>query len=306
VNLAITCPQPPSSLPGTGSLARTSTASCDATGTCGNVAGMGADDVGGKYDGSCTKARFFGFVAYGGDAKKKFTTASEAKTFDRARSTDVAFSSSDCPGGSCALIDTTRARAVVGANLPDCTAAGGAQCYAKQGDPGWFYQYGDVCPTSACPDFGACSSEKTGSGSLVTFGCVLWNGFQPIGVQSGGDPCTGDIGSPLSYGYTSDYLTGVPRQGCGYSVTGSTTLYRGQQRSSVSPPSAPLARITAGARGGVQYSGLQLDPGSPPQNTSAGTRTDFAESVYWLEVPRELHSCRHDPASSNTVCPGAR
>ncbi len=308
VALSITCPAPPASPPGTGTLVRTSTASCDATGTCPNVAGMGADDVGGAYTAACTKGRFYGLRAYGGSAEKKFKTQAEAKTFDRARSTDVAYASADCAGtgNSCALIDTTKARAVVGAGLADCSAAGGARCYAKRGDPGWFYQYGDVCPAQTCPDFGACSSEKTGSGSLVTFGCVLWNGFQPIGVQGGGDPCTGTLGTPLTYGYASDYLTGVPRYGCGYAIDGSTTLYRGQQRSSVSPPSAPLARITAGARGGVQYSGLQLDPGSPPQNTAAGTRSDFAESVYWLEVPRELHSCRHDPAAGNALCPGAR
>jgi type IV pilus assembly protein PilY1 len=306
VALSITCPATTS---GTVSMSRTSSASCDATGTCASIAGMGADDVGGKYAAACTKARFYGFRAYGGMAEKKFTTAAEAKTFDQARYTDVPFTSASCPGtgNSCSLIETTKARAVVGAGLPDCSAApGGARCYATRSDPGWFYQYGDVCPTQSCPDFGACSSEKTGSGSLVTFGCVLWNGFQPIGVQGGDDPCSGELGTPVTYGYASDYLTGVPRAGCGYAVTGSTTLYRGMQRSAVSPPSAPLARITAGARGGVQYSGLQLDPGSAPQNTAAGTRSDFAESVYWLEVPRELHSCRHDPASSNTICPGAR
>ncbi len=308
VALNITCPAPAASPPGTGVFGHTSSASCDASGTCPAIAGMGADDVGGLYDGTCTKGRFYGFRAYGGTAEKKFTTLLEAKTFDRARYTDVAYTSADCAGtgNSCALIDTTKARAVVGAGLPDCTAAGGARCYANRDDPGWFYQYGDVCPTQTCPSFGACSSEKTGSGSLVTFGCVLWNGFQPVGAQGGGDPCTGSLGTPLTYGYASDYVTGVPRYGCGYAMSGDTTLYRGQQRSSVSPPSAPLARITAGARGGVQYSGLQLDPGSAPQNTAAGTRSDFAESVYWLEVSRELHSCRHDPAASNTICPGAR
>jgi type IV pilus assembly protein PilY1 len=306
VALNITCPAPTS---GNVSLARTSTASCDAAGTCANVAGMGADDVVGKYTAACTKGRFYGIRAYGGATEKKFKTQAEAKTFDRARYTDVTYPSAECAGtgSKCGLIDTTKARAVVGSTLPDCTAAGGAQCYAKRGDPGWFYQYGDVCPTQSCPDFGTCSSEKTGSGSLVTFSCVLWNGFQPIGVQQAGiDPCSVDLGSPLTYGYASDYLSGVPRDGCGYTVPGATTLYRGQQRSSVSPPSAPLARITAGARGGVQYSGLQLDPGSAPQNTAAGTRSDFAESVYWLEVPRELHSCRHDAAGGNTICPGAR
>jgi type IV pilus assembly protein PilY1 len=270
---------------------------------------MGADDVGGKYDGSCTKGRFYGFRAYGGATEKKFKTLAEAKTFDRARYTDVAYASaSEClgTGGSCALIETTKARSVVGAGLPDCTAAGGARCYANRDDPGWYYQYGDVCPTKTCTDPGACSSEKTGSGSLVTFGCVLWNGFQPLGGQGGSDPCINTKGLPVTFGYASDYLTGVPRDSCGFTVSGDSTLYRGQQRSSVSPPSAPLARITAGARGGVQYSGLQLDPGSPPQNTTAGTRSDFAESVYWLEVPRELHSCRHDPAGGNTICPGAR
>jgi type IV pilus assembly protein PilY1 len=304
VALNITCP----ATSGNVTLNKTSSATCDANGTCPNVAGMGADDLGGKYAGTCTKGRFYGFRAYGGATEKKFTTVAQAKTFDKARYTDVAYSSTDCPGtgNSCALIDTTKAKAVVGASLPDCTATGGTRCYANRDDPGWFYQYGDVCPTKTCPDFGTCSSEKTGSGSLVTFGCVLWNGFQPIGAQGGNDPCTGTLGTPLTYGYASDFLTGVPRAGCGYTVSGDTTLYRGQQRSSVSPPSAPLARITAGARGGVQYSGLQLDPGSAPQNTAAGTRSDFAESVYWLEVGRELHSCRHDAASSNSICPGAR
>jgi len=176
------------------------------------------------------------------------------------------------------------------------------KCRALNGDPGWFYEYGVTCPAKSCAAFGTCSPEKTGSGALVTFGCVLWNGFQPVGASGGTDPCTGTVGAPIAYGYATDYVSGVPKAGCGYTYLPDTALYRGQERASVSPPSAPLLRITAGAKGGVHYGGLQLDPGASPEAKSTGERSDFAESVYWLEVDRQTHACRHDATSAATSC----
>jgi type IV pilus assembly protein PilY1 len=71
------------------------------------------------------------------------------------------------------------------------------------------------------------------------------------------------------------------------------TLYRATQRSTTAPPSAPLVRVTVNADGKVSYSTLQLDSGAPPANKQIGTRNDLFEPVYWLEVPRDLHNCRH-------------
>ncbi|MGC3997949.1 MAG: hypothetical protein QM767_10835 [Anaeromyxobacter sp.] len=291
--------------PGTTAASYSGTASCDANGVCSTVSGVGDVSAGdpAQFSTTCTKARFYGVLAYGHYPEKMFKTQDEAKAFDSSRYTDSAgFTSSACasaPGKSCSLVDTTRAKMTVSSATATCPSG---RCYANTKDPGWFYEYGTVCPTGSCPDYGTCSPEKTGSGALVTFGCVLWNGFQPLGAQGGSDPCSGDTGTPLTYGYVSDYITGTPMASCGYTAASDTTLYRAQQRGALSPPSAPLLRITAGAGGGVRYGGLQMDPGGAPTNTTTGERSDFAEMVYWLEVPRELHSCRHDSETTSSSC----
>ncbi|MCM2332644.1 MAG: hypothetical protein NDI82_01705, partial [Anaeromyxobacteraceae bacterium] len=277
---------------------------CDANGVCGTPTTPGDGDVGGTYGGACTRSRFFGVLAYGGHPEKMFSKAADMPTFEAARYTDVAgFTNAAClsTGKNCSLVDTTRAVALVNSPVPECDPKG-SKCSALNSDPGWFYEYGVVCPAASCADFGTCSAEKTGSGALVTFGCVLWNGFQPLGAQGGTDPCTGNVGTPLAFGYATEFVSGVPRAGCGYTYPPDAVLYRGQQRASVSPPSAPLLRITAGKGGGVHYGGLQLDPGAPPESKTTGERTDFAEPVYWLEVDRQSHRCRHDENASQSAC----
>lgn len=277
---------------------------CDANGVCGTPTATGDHDLGDTaYSTACTRSRFFGVLAYGAHPEKMFSTAAGAAAYERARYTDVAFTDAACASTarSCSLVDTTRAEARVDSPVPTCPG-GRTDCWSRNDQPGWFYEYGVVCPTKTCPDFGTCSAEKTGSGALVTFGCVLWNGFQPIGAQGGTDPCSGEVGTPLAYGYATDYVSGVPAAGCGYTYPPDTVLYRGQQRASVSPPSSPLLRVTAGAGGGVHYGGLQLDPGAPPESKVAGERSDFAEPIYWLEVDRRAHACRHVEATAESTC----
>lgn len=293
--LDFTCPDASASAGGS--------VTCDANGVCGKPTATGDKDVGGTYAATCTRSKFYGVLAYGGHTEKMFTDAATVAAFEKARYTDVPFTDAACAstGKSCSLVDTTRSVARVDSPKPDCPT-GVTKCWALNSEPGWFYEYGVVCPATACADFGACSAEKTGSGALVTFSCVLWNGFQPIGAQGGSDPCTGNVGTPLAFGYATEFVSGTPKAGCGYTYPPDTVLYRGQQRASVSPPSAPLLRITAGKGGGVRYGGLQLDPGAAPEAKSTGERSDFAEPVYWLEVDRQSHRCRHDENATQSAC----
>jgi type IV pilus assembly protein PilY1 len=275
---------------------------CAADGTCTPVSNVG-DSVITSTSGTCPVNRFFGVLAYGRYPEKTFATAAEAARFDRNRYTDATFTKAGVctsTGGNCTLVNTSTATTQVGLTYPTC-GTGVTTCAATVDDPGWMYQYGVKCPVANCPST-SCSNEKTGSASQVVYGCVVWNGFQPVGAQSGSDPCSGSVGTPVVYGYASDYISGVPQQTCGYNTPPDQILYRAQQRSTVSAPSAGIFRVSVSASGQVAYSSLQVDPGSSPANTQTGTRTDIAEPVYWLEVPKQVHDCRHDPARSGTAC----
>jgi type IV pilus assembly protein PilY1 len=296
VTLQFTCP-------GVGTVTPvTSGITCAADGTCSAVAGIGSATVYERTS-TCPTNRFYGVLSYGRYPEKLFTTASEAAAFDRNRYTDVTFTQAGTCGstaGNCTLVDTTTAQTRV--DRPYATCGGGVtRCQATADDPGWFYQYGSTCPVVTCPT-GGCSNEKTGSSAGISFGCTLWNGFQPVGAQTGSDPCTGNAGTPVVYGYASDYIAGVPSGNCGYNTYPETVLYRAQQRGTVAPPSGGIFRVSVSAKGEVAYSSLQMDPGAAPSSTQTGTRSDIAEPVYWLEVGRQLHDCRHDPTRTAGAC----
>jgi type IV pilus assembly protein PilY1 len=291
------------SCPGVGAVPDvTASVSCAADGTCASLSSVGDSQV--YTDTStCPRNRFFGVLSYGRYPEKVFSTAAEAQRFEQNRYTDASFSAAGTcasTGGSCTLVDTTTAQARIDQPYPTC-GGGVARCSATSDDPGWFYQYGTTCPVATCPS-GGCSNEKTGSAAGVVFGCALWNGFQPVGAQAGNDPCTGSVGTPMVYGYASDFVSGVPTGNCGYNTYPETVLYRAQQRGTVAPPSGGIFRVSVSAKGEVSYSSLQMDPGAAPASTQTGTRSDIAEPVYWLEVSRGLHACRHDPATSTTSC----
>jgi type IV pilus assembly protein PilY1 len=275
---------------------KTSTATgsitCDANGVCASLTPIGTGkDV--TPSGSESRNRFYGVWSYGGIATKTFTDQATARIFDANRFTDTAFSGTcaGTRGNTCSLVDTTYAQAsfVTDPRMPTITCTSGSVCTAQSTDPGWYYEYGRSCPAKECVD-STWDDEKTGSGSSVVLGCAVWSGLRPYGKASGGDPCT-NLATPVTYGYLADYVSGAPTATCGY-VDG-TVLYRATQRSTTAPPSAPLVRVTVNAAGKVSYSTLQLDSGAPPANKQIGTRNDLIEPVYWLEVPRDLHNCRH-------------
>ncbi len=275
----------------------TGTITCNGDGVCATFSPVGTGKDLTPTSTSVSPNRFYGIWSYGGIGTKVFTDQASARVFDANRFTDTTYSGTcnGTRGNSCSLVETTAARAtfVSDPRMPTITCAGGtvgSVCTAQSTDPGWFFEYGKACPSrEACAD-STWTDEKTGSGSSVVLGCAVWSGLRPYGKSSGGDPCT-DLATPITYGYLSDYVSGAPSATCGY-VDG-TTLYRATQRSTTAPPSSPLVRVTVNAAGKVSYSTLQLDSGAPPANKQIGTRNDLFEPVYWLEVPRDLHNCRH-------------
>ncbi|HVO19471.1 MAG TPA: hypothetical protein VMU15_09455 [Anaeromyxobacter sp.] len=291
-----------------GTAVASGTATCDSTGLCTvTPVGSGHDITPANANSCADKARFYGIWAYGGVgvSQKTFSTAasadwSTAVTFDTNRFTDVAsFSKSGAcaftPDGTCSLVETTQAQVTIKGAL-SCQD-GSSKCQATVDDPGWFYTYNVTCPTTAACS-GSCTNEKTASGAALVNSCATWNSFVPLGsAASGSDPCSATSTAQQSaIGYASNFVTGTPDTVCNQ-ASDTSLVYRGMERSTIAPPAAPMVRMGVSSTGRVYYSTLQLDPGSPPTNTGLGSR-DVASTLYWLEVSRQAHACRHE-ANSN-------
>ena len=284
---------------------------CQSTGLC-SVTPVGTGhDLTPSSAGTCTdKAKFYGIWAYGGlgISQKVFSTVatadySTAVTFDQNRFTDApAFKKGSLcnftPSQTCSLVETTQA-SVSPEGVVTCLDSS-PTCQATVDDPGWFYTYNVTCPTSVSCGSG-CNNEKTASGSAVVNSCVTWNTFLPQGsASSGSDPCAGaQTATQSTYAYSSNFVSGVATASCNQGENISQDLlYLAVQRSTIAPPAAPMVQNSITATGKVYYSTLQINPGAPVTSTSAGSR-NVASSLYWLEVPRDLHMCRHQ---DNTQC----
>jgi type IV pilus assembly protein PilY1 len=294
VNLSWTCT-------GAGTVTASGSASFDGSGL-GSVSPVGQVTTRSASFAAPTHNRFYGIVAYGGATTKTFSDQASAKVFDQNRSTDVSYSGT-CSGLSCTLVNTTQANvtyntATLAIGSTTCKDAS-TKCTATTTDPGWFYEYGDVCPLDSCASPTPWADEKTGAGANVILGCVDWGGFRPYGVATSSDPCSGNQGVPTVYDYSTNYITGAPSYYCSGATSGGQT-YIAQQRSVTAAPGGSTVRVDINAQGQISYSSLQLDSGSPPSSQSAGTRSVGGAQMYWLQVPQQLHSCRHvDPGTCN-------
>jgi type IV pilus assembly protein PilY1 len=237
------------------------------------------------------KNRFYGVWAYGGE--RVFNDWAGAVTYDGRRFTDIPYAGT-CVGSvanSCTLVDTTGATVSTAGAV---TCASGTSCSADGYGPGWLYEYGHA---GTCPLGSGCSTtdwsdEKTGSGATVLAGCVDWNSFRPMGSASSAvSPCEVNAGTARNFSYLADYLTGVPTTTCG--TVGTTTIARATTRSTTVPPLDPTHMISLGANGQTTYSVAVIEPGGAPQTRQVGTGNDGNAMIYWLEVPRSLHACRH-------------
>jgi type IV pilus assembly protein PilY1 len=274
----------------------TATLACDNAGLCTQVQPYGTGKVGVPAAGTTlAKNHMFGVWAYGG-GNRTFNDKVSAQTFDTRRFTDVSYAPvcAATNGGACTLVDVTHADYTVGTGL-SCSV--GTICQAQTLDPGWMYEYGTDCPLQTCSPPPPWTDEKTATGAPPIGGCVLWSTTRPTGGSAGSDPCSSSIGAPTAYGYMVDYLAGTPTQACG--SYGGSSVYQAASRNSPAPPQNPMPRIVVTADGQIKYTSLQMDAGSQPQSTTLGYRDAITELLYYLEVPRDLHTCRH---VDNTTC----
>lgn len=229
-------------------------------------------------------SRFYGIWAYGKSDKKQFSTEATAKAFEKNRFTDVKLATTTCDGptkGTCTLVNTSGIQLTYDPATKSITkeacAVAGDTCKANVNDAGWFYEY--------------VADERTSSGSTIGVGCAAWNSLRPNGGSGGTDMCSGSVGQPVMNGYLSDYITGIPSVACGFAE--GTTVKRSTPRNTTAPPSTPMIRAAINAKGQVEYAAVTLDPGAPPGSKALGTRSEVIEPVYWLEIDRALHACRH-------------
>jgi type IV pilus assembly protein PilY1 len=297
VSVSMTCP-------GASTATASGSSSCDGSGLC-TVASIGPVSVSTVASLSPTHNRFYGIQSYGVAPAKMFSDQNTATTFDRNRFTDVTYSGT-CAGSSCSLINVTPASSTFNTTttqVTNTTCAVGTKCTASSTDPGWYYEYGDYCPLSACATAPPWTDEKTAAGASVVAGCIYFEGFRPVGVSTSTDPCSGAQGVPTVYDYGTDPLSGSPSFACNGDSDTSGALSIASSRSVTAAPSAPIVMVDVSTgqngAGKVSYSSAHIgDSGSTTSKQTASTASAGGSRLYWLPVPQQLHSCRHvDPTS---------
>ncbi|QRK12886.1 hypothetical protein JQX13_24350 [Archangium violaceum] len=245
--------------------------------------------------------RYFGFQAYGSGGRT-FNDADGAVKFDGMRLTDTAgFKCVD--GSSCSLVDVTIPSSLY-ERLP-ADESGVEQRYitaaklntvpsASTNSPGWFIRYDNSL------------LERTAEGSTILAGVVFWPTFAPSsGV--GAAACSLSGLGDLSYSWQADVITGHPNQAASFQVyttdpaTGKRTLsgfMSSKARPTNGPPGSGMPVVTLSKDGSKRYEVAMSSPGSAPITEALKTQRNAAPDIYWMEVPRNLHECRHENAEA--------
>jgi type IV pilus assembly protein PilY1 len=231
--------------------------------------------------------RYYGFHSYGGP--RRFTTATEALGFDQKRVTDIPF---NCGTGvSCSLANVTIPESAYAQKLDangrmvtylpkerlDALPRGGME------GPGWFMQYRSL-------------QEKTASGSTVLGGVVLWPSFTP--PASTGSVCSLQGAGDITRTWQTDVITGLPDMAEGFRMYDENGVFIGymafKQGSSAAPPSDPTPVISLSETGGIRFEAVMPGVGDALSTERVSDRKNVTPDVYWLEVPHNLHACRHE------------
>ncbi|HZH77236.1 MAG TPA: hypothetical protein VEY88_14495 [Archangium sp.] len=242
--------------------------------------------------------RYFGFHAYGG-LNRRFKDSAGAVAFDKLRVTDTPGYScgTDAQGKAipCSLVDVTVPSS---AYATFTTPAGKQVKYVptarlnslKKGTtegPGWFITYEGL-------------QERTAAGSTVIAGVVSWPTFAP---SVGGDvaACSLSGVGDISNLWQADAITGLPDQSEGYRLYNDKgeligfTMFK--SRAASTPPGDPGAVVSVGPSGRKYGWMTPPNPGDEPEMESNRTETNSTPDISWLEVPRNLHVCRHENAA---------
>jgi type IV pilus assembly protein PilY1 len=245
---------------------------------------------------SVANNRYFGFHSYGG-VKRKFKDAAGAVAFDTMRVTDKPGFSCGT-GVTCSLVDVTIPDSEYQYLPPD--PSGFRQRYLptsklaglKRGQsegPGWFVRYDNTL------------LERTAAGSTVLAGVVFWPTFSPSsGVGAAACSLTG-LGD-MSYSWQADVITGLPDMAEGFRVrdsSGNVIGYiTGKGRGTNAPPGEGSPIISLSKTGGIRYEVAVTSPGDAPKTEKLRDRKNVTPDISWMEVPRNLHECRHQNAQA--------
>ncbi|MGI5862068.1 MAG: hypothetical protein ACOX6T_08415 [Myxococcales bacterium] len=225
--------------------------------------------------------RYYGFFSYGGE-ERVFSDKTSALAFDDLRLTDRSTytPSEPCTAETCILTDVT----IPESDFETTTIDGKTVRYvpaaklkrANPLGPGWFIEYANL-------------DEKTAAGSSILVGTVFWPTLvPPEGEQEACGPAlTGDVGRS----WQADYLTGAPDTAESFKIP--EGFIQAKSRAVVAPPPEPASVISLSKTGAVSYGIIVTDPGAPPVAETLRTQRDLTSEIYWLEVPRNLHECRH-------------
>jgi type IV pilus assembly protein PilY1 len=245
------------------------------------------------------KQRYFGFHSYGG-WERKFTDAASALKFDKRRLTDTEnFNCGTDANGvkiNCSLVDVT----IPDSDYAEYTRPDGTKAKylptaklnaAKRGTtegPGWFVKYNPI-------------QERTAAGSTVLAGIVFWPTFAPAS-GGGGSACSLSGVGDMSNMWQADAITGLPDQADGFRMYNDKGEMLGfssfKGRATSAPPTDPPPLISLSKSGGIRYEVAVTSPGEAPRTEKLRDQRNVTPDIYWLEVPRNLHECRHENAAA--------
>ena len=229
---------------------------------------------------------YVGYYNYGG--ARAFTDEASALALDALRWTDT---SSTCTGTSCGMVDVTITPAQLNTRLDAngvtqqyiSTAALASLPKASPTGAGWFIRYNTL-------------DEKTAAGSTILGGIVLWPTFSPPTALPN-DACGTLVGSDSSRTWQMDIITGWPDQAESFKVRDASGNLLGyqpfKQSEATSPPPEPASAIFVSKTGVIRYSVADTGSGKAPGTETLRENADPASDISWVEVPRNVHLCRH-------------
>lgn len=204
--------------------------------------------------------RFYGFWSYGVDSSRTFNTAAEALVYDNRRLRD-----SD-------LVDVSQFNATGEVVAASERAAGSL-------DKGWLVRYTP-------------SAERTGSGSTVIDGCVIWNSFEP---SSNSSAVCSTTATNTARTYQASFVSG--KADCAASFVNANTNLRYVASATVGAPPEPAPQRTL-VNGKVYSSailpGVGGGGGSGNQQFVVGENKEVLQSIYQIELDPAAHACRHE------------
>ncbi|HSP80510.1 MAG TPA: hypothetical protein VLQ93_18400, partial [Myxococcaceae bacterium] len=60
------------------------------------------------------------------------------------------------------------------------------------------------------------------------------------------------------------------------------------------PPADPTPVITLSKTGGIRFEVAMPDVGDELSTEKVNDRRNVTPDIYWMDVPRNLHECRHE------------